>query len=591
MAMNKIQQGIHRALGTENYVQSIISGNAPMPYNAMSHLDYTLQEYKSFYNGNEWVLDRFYKITPPPIEAFVGGTSDRRTSVTGKWFWKAAPNNDMPKIHLPVASTISKTMSTIVFGNGFDLEGQPEDVERLQKILEENNYMEKLLRAEEDASWSGHTAFKIILDREVSDYPLFMEYAADQFIVKRKHGVVQYICFYDYYYKGDKEYRLESEYGKGYIKYALHQRDNRGDYREVELTDLEETANLKTVAFTLPDGNPLPIIFAFEKANNPVNNSFPDSDVGGSDYTGLIAEFHMFDEIISSWALAFRQGKTRTWIDQRLLPRTPNGTILEPDYFDTNVKLVGNPVGAVSESDKPVFQVEHPSFDTALYTSSLIELWEKVLARVGLSPYTVGINTQLASNLSGESVRARERTTLRTRQRKVDGWMKMLKKFFNALLILDDIMTNAVFLDTVDYLNAQITFEPEMYEMGLTFKSYLEDSYENKIETLAKAVGSRLMSVEYALKELYPDMTDEERELMLMQINGGNGAMEDGEEDQGGADVLMPNPGEGRDEFVARFMADGDMIQKFVDDSERSSAAMQKWRFENEKVGGLLAGE
>jgi hypothetical protein len=590
--MNKVQEGIHKVLGTENYIHSVFSANTPMPFSAMSHIDYTLQEYKSFYNGNEWILDRFYKITPPPVEAFVGGTSDRRVSVVSNWFWKAAPNNDMPKIHLPVPSTISKTMSTIVFGNGFDLEGEPEDVERLKEILEENNYMEKLLRAEEDASWSGHTAFKIILDKEISEYPLFMEYAADQFKVKRKHGVVQYISFYDYFYNKDKEYRLESEYGKGYIKYRLMQQDStRGTYKEVELSELKETENLKTIAFTMPDGSPLPIIFAFEKANTPVNNAFPDSDIGGSDYTGLVAEFHMFDEIISSWDLAFRQGKTRTWIDQRLLPRTPNGTILEPEYFDTNVKLIGNPTGAVSENDKPVFQVEHPSFDTKLYTDSLIELWEKVLARVGLSPYTVGINTQLASNLSGESVRARERATLRTRQRKVEGWSKMLRKFFNALLMLDDIMNNAVFMDTADYLNAQLTEDPMIYEIGLTFNSYLEDSYENKIETLAKAVGSRLMSIEYALKQLYPDMTDEERAFMLMQINGETAGASEEEVDEGGADVLMPNPGEGREEFVARFMADGDMIQRFTDDLERSSAAMQKWRFENEKVGGLLGGQ
>jgi len=590
--MNKIQTGIHKALGTENYVHSMFKGDQPMPFNAMSHLDYTIQEYKSFYNGNEWILDRFYKITPPPVEAFVGGTSDRRTSVVGQWFWKAAPNNDLPKIHLPVASTISKTMSTLVFGNGFDIEGAPEEVDRLQEILDINEYMDKFLRAEEDASWSGHTAFKMIIDQEVSEYPIFLEYAADQFIVKRKHGVVQYICFYDYFYEGDKEFKLESEYGKGYIKYTLYYNHLRKGYQVVDLTECSQTANLKTIAFTMPDGNPVPIIFAIDKANNPVNNAFPSSEIGGSDYTGLIAEFHMFDEIISSWALAFRQGKTRTWVDQRLLPRAPNGEILEPNYFDTNVKLVGNPTGAVSEGDKPIFQVEHPSFDTDLYTKSLTELWEKVLARVNLSPYTVGINTQLASNLSGESVRARERATLRTRTRKVHAWTKVLHKFFKNLLILDDIMRSAVFVDTNDFLDVRLTGEIADYTIGLTFNSYLEDSYENQIETLAKAVGSRLMSVEYALLQLYPDMSEEERAMMLMQIKGENGdnALDDNRETEGGV-ILMPNPGEGRDEFVARFTGDASMMQEFPDDLERSSAAMQKWRFENLKPGGLLVGK
>ena len=589
--MNRVQTGIHRALGTEGFVQSVLSGDQPMPYNAMSHKDYTLQEYKSFYNGNEWVLDRFYKITPPPVEAFIGGTSDRRVSVVGQWFWKAAPNNDMIKIHLPVPSTISKTMSTLVFGNGFDIEGEEEEVARIEKILDENNYMEKFLRSEEDASWSGHTALKMIVDREVSEYPLFMEYAADRFKVIKKHGVVQYICFYDYFYEGEKEFKLESEYGKGYIKYRLFRNFDKKGYKEVDVTECEETANLKTVAFTMPDGSPVPIIFAIDKPNNPVNNSFPDSEMGGSDYDGLISEFHMFDEIISSWALAFRQGKTRTWIDQRLLPRTPTGTIMEPQYFDTNVKVVGNPTGAVAENDKPVFQVEHPDFDTALYTNSLVELWEKVLARVGLSPYTVGINTQLASNLSGESVRARERATLRTRQRKVDAWTKVLHKFFNHLLVLDDIMREAIFVDTADYLDARLTSEPMEYTVGLTFNSYLEDSYENKIETLAKAVGSRLMSVEYALYQLYPEMTQEERDAMLFQIRNQSGEALGANEEPSGNAVLMPMPGEGREEFLARFSGDAKMMEKFPEEKERSSAALQKWLFENKKPGGLAYGE
>ena len=521
---NKIQNGIHQVLGTDSYIQQMIHRGEVAPLNVLSHQDYSLAEYRTWWTGDVFLLDRFYKMVPIPTEAYIGGSSDRRASVVAEYFWKRSPNTGIIKAHLPVASSITSTMSRVVFDSGFDVLARPAVKRRLWDILKENGYFQKFLKGEEYASWSGHVAYKMIVDRELSPYPLFMPYAADQIKIGKKHGITTYICFYDYYVENDKSFKLESEYGKGYISYQLYRNSKKGGWTPVDITECSQTADLKTIAFTMPDGSPVPMIFAVEKPNKVVNNAFENSELGASDYAGLNSEFHIFDEIISAWALAFRQNKTRTYVDERLLPRSSNGQAIQPEFFDTNIKVVGNIHGAVGENDKPIFETQNASFDSELYTQALNDLWELVLSRVGLSPYTMGITTNLASNLSGESVRSRERTTLRTRQSKVESWATLLEDMLEKLLILHDIMNNAVFMDTVDYLDAQLVVEPNRYEIGLEFNQYIEDSREAMVDMLGNAIKNKLMSIEEAVAQFYPERTDEERAIIVRDIKLQNAA-------------------------------------------------------------------
>jgi hypothetical protein len=522
---NKIQNGIHSMLGTDSYIQQLIHRGEAAPLKVLNHEDYNLAEYRAWWSGDPWVIDRFFKVIPPPAEAFVGGSSDRRASISSEYFWRKAPTGQgVIKAHLPVASSISNTMSRIVFDSGFDILARPSVQKRLWEILKENNYFQKFIAGEEYASFSGHVAYKMIVDRDLSPYPLFIPYAADQIKIGKKHGITTYICFYDYYQKEDKTFKLESEYGKGYIKYTLYAEGKKGGWNEVDLTECEQTEDLKTIAFTMPDGSPVPIIFAVEKPNKVVNNTFDNSAFGSSDFAGLNSEFHIFDEIMSSWALAFRENKTRTFVDERLLPRTPSGQVIQPQFFDTNIKVIGNVLGAIGENDKPIFETQNANFNSDLYTKAMNDLWELVLSRVGLSPYTVGITTNLASNLSGESVRSRERATLRTRQSKVEGWTTLLESMLERLLILHDIMNNAVFIDTVDYLDAQLVAEPNRYDVRLEFNQYIEDSREAMVDMLGKAISNKLMSIEEAVAQFYPERDEEERAVIVRDIKLQNAA-------------------------------------------------------------------
>jgi hypothetical protein len=85
-------------------------------------------------------------------------------------------------------------------------------------------------------------------------------------------------------------------------------------------------------------------------------------------------------------------------------------------------------------------------------------------------------------------------------------------------------MNNAVFIDTVDYLDAQLVVEPNRYDVRLEFNQYIEDSREAMIDMLGKAISNKLMSIEEAVAQFYPERDEEERAVIVRDIKLQNAA-------------------------------------------------------------------
>ena len=73
------------------------------------------------------------------------------------------------------------------------------------------------------------------------------------------------------------------------------------------------------------------------------------------------------------------------------------------------------------------------------YLESYKKLLETIVNNAGLSPQTLGVTGLDSTAASEESQELREKTSIRTREKKkVDLWTMTLNKLFNLLLILDD---------------------------------------------------------------------------------------------------------------------------------------------------------
>ena len=103
---------------------------------------------------------------------------------------------------------------------------------------------EYLINAIAGALSSADGAFKISIDAE-SRYPIVAFYEADSVEFVTKGRKVTAVKFYTPYKVEQKEYRLEEEYGTGYVRYRLFSEDGR----QVDMSEVEEIAGLKDTSF------------------------------------------------------------------------------------------------------------------------------------------------------------------------------------------------------------------------------------------------------------------------------------------------------------------------------------------------------
>jgi hypothetical protein len=126
---------------------------------------------------------------------------------------------------------------------------------------------------------------------------------------------------------------------------------------------------------------------------------------------------------------------------------------------------------------------------------------------MGLSPTTVGLPNFESIDASAESQREREKSSLRTRNRKLKLWQPFLIDLFERVLKYDDYLNN----------------RQGEYFIEVVFNEYGDFSREGKIDIIAKAVAGNVMSIEQAVKELYPELTPEEQNQMAVSIKLENG--------------------------------------------------------------------
>ena len=122
---------------------------------------------------------------------------------------------------------------------------------------------------------------------------------------------------------------------------------------------------------------------------------------------------------------------------------------------------------------------------------------------MGLAPVTVGMQNIESISASADLKKEREKSTLRTRAKKIKLWRQALSDLFERVLMYDD------------YLNNRAIGE---YEIEIEFPQYAMPTIDERIGTIGQAVQLNIMSIEKAVEELYPDLTDEERNQIVVDI-------------------------------------------------------------------------
>ncbi len=416
--------------------------------------------HKLWYRGKAAELNQFYK---------------QIDDGTGR-FWGAVPTRglEIRKIHTGIPKLIVDTLANIVVSDMNDLEFEKIDHQDIWDAVERENDLKDLYkRAIQDDLVVGDGAYKVSLDSSLSDYPIIEWYSGDRVEFKRDRGRIREIIFTDEYIKKNGRYTLKQICGFGYVQYKLYKGDTL-----VDLTAIEETANLQPVAFD--DSFMMAVPFMISKSERWQGR-------GASIYESKTDNFDALDETWSQWVHAMRTSRPVRYIPETCIKRDENnGRMLKPNPFDNQfVEIAAD----MSERADNKISTEQPEFPSDSYNDTLITALDLCLQGI-ISPSTLGIDVKKLDN--AEAQREKEKATLYTRNNIIAAFVPMLQKL----------------VDTVfKAYNTAMRLPLEDLDINVTFGEYANPSFEAVVETLSNP--NTPMSIEAKVDEMWGDSKDQ----------------------------------------------------------------------------------
>lgn len=427
-----------------------------------------------WYRGDSYELMQLYKQLPNKEDTF----------------WGAVPTKglEIRKIHTGLPSLMVDTLTRIVISDYNGVEFKDENInnrETWENIEKENNFNELLKDSLTCDLYKGKGAFKISFDEEISQLPIIEYFPKDQIELTKKRGRVREIIFKSYIKEKDKIYLLKEIYGYGYIRYKLF--DIKGE-KEFPLIILEQTKDLEDVKFDGAeideDGNVLQygtfmMASLFKISENAIYDKKTD-------------DFDALDEAWSQWMNALRDGRSKTYIPECLIPKDPKtGELIKPNGFDNKFIKTDSDV---AEDNKNEIIVKQPTIPTDSYMNTYITALDLALQGI-ISPSTLGIDTKKITDPNATAQREKEKTTLYTRGEIVEALNNTIPELIN-----------------ITFKAMAIQNEQSIEDVATTLKfgEYANPSFEAQVETVSKGKQGGIMSIEASVEELYGDNKDKE---------------------------------------------------------------------------------
>lgn len=438
----------------------------------------------------------WYRGDPTELHQFYTQIDDNMNN-TSFWGAKATTGIDFRKIHSGLPALIVDSLVDIVTTDLTEITvDSTEAQKRWDDISEDNDFPSVLKKAIKDVLIEGDGAFKISFDPGVSKYPIIEFCSGPKVRYEQNRGRktgVKFICKYRTK-NPRKSYVLEESYTKDGIQYKLY--NDTGV--EVELSTIPELADL--VPVINEDGFLMAIPMFFSSSSQYEGR-------GKSLFENKSGAFDAFDECVSQWVEAMRDGRTIKYIPETLIPKNPtSGEILKPNAFDNRYVKTGADLSEDAKNKIEVVGGEIPHDGLLGTYVTLLDLCLQGL----VSPSTLGIDVKKLDN--AEAQREKEKTTLYTRNRIVDVLEKVIPKLVETVLKVDD------------KLNNRVTGE---YKATATFGEYANPSFEAQVETIGKAKQFGIMSIERVVEELYGDSwTDEEKAEEVARLKDEGGIVE-----------------------------------------------------------------
>ena len=407
-------------------------------------------------------------------------------------FWAAACTEgiEIQKRHTGLPGIVVDMLSDIVIAdfNGFTFSDEKGAAGTWEDIAKDNAFTELLEEAVKKTLYIGDGAFKLSIDKDISDYPIIEFWPGDRIEIVLKRGRLREIIFKSIYRYDSKKYELNEVYGYGYVRHELYLND-----KKVPLDTIPNTSELEDITFDGcvidDDGNVTTYGSYMLGQYIRFGKSERYDGRGSSIFDRKEDSFDSLDEAWSQWMDALRSGRTKQYIPDCLIPRDPEtGKFKKPNAFDNRfIKTSADMTeGATNKITTETPTIQHESY-LAAYTTALDLCLQGII-----SPSTLGIDVKKLDN--SEAQREKEKATLYTRQKIVNMLENALPELVNIVLKTNANMGEGETIDT---------------EIKLNFGEYANPSFESQVETIGKAKSNGIMSTEASIDELYGDSKDE----------------------------------------------------------------------------------
>lgn len=397
-------------------------------------------------------------------------------------FWGSVPTAglEIKKSHSGLPKLMINAISNIIVDNFNGVESEDlASLEEWKKIEKDNKFYKKLNKILSETMAIGDGAIKLSFDGKVSKYPIIEWYTGERIDFVYRKGRLIELVFKDFYEKDGKKYLLKDHRGYGYVKYEL-----LDDDKEVPLNTIDELKKLKPLTFSKNVMWAVPFY---------IDDNVMFEGRGASKFDGKYDVFDNFDEIISQWIEAIRQGRPIKYIPENLCPIDPmTGETLPSSAFDNQyIKTQSD----MKEGAKNEIKLEQSDIPSDKYVQSYITYLGLSIQGI-ISPATLGIDVKKIQDANASYERQLEKTTLYTRQGIIEALNEFIPKVINTALKMSKQLIKKAPGEDID--------------IDVLFGEYDSPSFDSQIDTIAKAKNNGIMSIETSVKELYGDSKDDE---------------------------------------------------------------------------------
>ncbi len=500
------------------YSINLVKAGKMTLYNQGTLWAFNLAKYRALLSNDPTIIKQFYKREAATLcPDLYNMVEIKRSFYYGDEFVENAEE------YFGLIPMVCESIAKLVAGSGYEFEDgiDPTIKARLTNILEDNKFNEEILDDSLIESVGlGDCGWHVHFDPEVSSLPIIEYIPPERLAIEKKHNrIVKLIIKQQVVIDNEPQpCELHTIYTKNRVPYmdngVKRWRDD-GIVQEFKVWNgtkyykSGETMKAVFAEYGLQKGKTIlpltefPVIYLPSKDKQNHGGASKFARPTGLVF-GLESNSSAIDEILSNCVDTVRKCFPFLLIDEQMIPSNIYG---DKDKSAFSTRRHSFMVPSNAKEPEKLLQMIQAQLNTSEFVESVKFQINLALNKVGLNAATLGL--QLTGHVEAEATQnAKERNSIRTRNRIASKFESYLSRLFTVLLQYEDYINgNTIAKDNTT--GEQGIVVNEYKGIKATFKKYIVDTPEEVSTVIARKVQSNIMSIFAAVRELHPDWDED----------------------------------------------------------------------------------